>query len=113
MTDPLSILHGLSLLGSSKVEEPDINKLFLSVAEHAGKDVRAEKEIFSALVKSTLKYRDHMRKSEGIVVTVEDVRVALNWLLPALATGKLPGSNNRLRLGLLKIWLDEIKLTAS
>jgi hypothetical protein len=59
--------------------------------------------------RSTLKYRDHVLKSKGITVTVEDVRVALGWLVPSLQTGRLPETDDKIRLDLLKIWLDELR----
>jgi hypothetical protein len=43
------------------------------------------------------------------VVTVEDVRIVLEWLVPSLSSGRLPVTDNKLRLDLLKIWLDELK----
>ena len=66
------------------MEDREIYKLFMSVAEHSGQKDDAAREVFSALVRSTLKYRDHVLESKGIVVTVEDVRVALGWLVPSL-----------------------------
>lgn len=92
------------------MEENDIEKLFLSVAGEAGQATDEVRKVFSLLVKSTLKYRDDILASRGITVTVEDVRVALDWLVPALSSGKLPPSDDRLRLDLLKLWLDELKL---
>jgi len=91
------------------MKEADIYRLFLSVAEHSGDKTEATRKVFSVLVRSTLKYRDHILESKGIVVTVEDVRVALGWLVPSLQTGRLPNTTDKLRLDLLKIWLDELK----
>ncbi len=91
------------------MEEEDIYKLFLSVAEHSGQTDDATREVFSALVRSTLRYRDHLLESKGITVTVEDVRVALGWLVPSLKTGRLPDTNDKVKLDLLKIWLDELR----
>jgi hypothetical protein len=45
----------------------------------------------------------------GIIVTVEDVRVALDWLLESMNTKRLPETNHAVRLDLLKIWLDQLK----
>jgi hypothetical protein len=50
-----------------------------------------------------------MLKSRGIVITVEDVRTALDWLIPSLKTGRLPETGDKKRLDLLKLWLDEIR----
>jgi hypothetical protein len=91
------------------MDEGDIEKLFLSVLEHAYQDNEEVREVFATLVKSTLRYRDHLLESQGTVVTVQDVRTTLGWLVPCLATGQLPETDNKLRLDLLKIWLDELK----
>lgn len=90
------------------MHETDIAKLFMSVVEYPGRDTDATRQVFSILVKSTLKYRDDMLASEDIVVTVDDVRTCLGWLVPALATGNMPDTENRVRLGLLKLWLEEL-----
>ena len=92
------------------MEENDIHKLFLTLVEHPSQNSEAIREVFTILVRSTLKYRDHVLKSTGVVVKVEDVQAALNWLMPALSTGQLPDTDDRLRLDLLKLWLDEIKV---
>ena len=92
------------------MEEKDILKLFLSVVEHSAQNTPAIREVFTILVKTTLNYRDHIQASRGITVTVEDVRTALGWLVPALATGNLPETENKIRLDLLKLWLDELKI---
>jgi hypothetical protein len=91
------------------MEDKEIEKLFLSVIEHASQNTDAVRQVFSTLVKSTLRYRDQMLESRGIIVTVEDVRTALGWLVPSLTTGQLPKTDNKVRLDLLKIWLDELK----
>ncbi|MCD4715783.1 MAG: hypothetical protein K8R45_03460 [Desulfobacterales bacterium] len=90
------------------MHETDIRKLFMSVLEYPGQDTDAARQVFSTLVKSTLKYRDDMLVSENIVVTVDDVRTCLGWLVPALATGNMPDTENRVGLGLLKLWLEEL-----
>jgi hypothetical protein len=91
------------------MEEDEISRLFLSVLDQPSQDTEANREVFSILVKTTLRYRDHVLASSGIVVTVEDVRASLGWLVPALTTGRLPKTDNKLRLDLLKIWLDELR----
>ena len=91
------------------MDDKDLYKLFLSVAEHRGQNTEDIRKVFSILVRSTLRYRDQMLKAEGTVVTVEDVRTVLGWLIPSLSSGKLPKTENKLRLDLLKIWLDELK----
>jgi len=65
--------------------------------------------MFSFLIQSTLRYRDKMLSSKGVVVTVGDVRAALGWLIPALATGNMPETENKISMGLLDLWMDELK----
>jgi len=64
--------------------------------------------MFSLLIQSTLRYRDEMLSSKGVVVTVGDVRAALGWLIPALATGNMPETAN-ISMGLLDLWMDELR----
>ena len=80
----------------------------MSVLEGPGQYTEDVWQVFSILIKSTLKYRDDMLACKDIVVTVDDVRACLGWLVPSLATGNMPDTENRVRLGLLKLWLKEL-----
>ncbi|MFC1821665.1 hypothetical protein ACFL9T_03090 [Thermodesulfobacteriota bacterium] len=91
------------------MEEQDIHRLFKSLLIDHSHQTDETRQVFSVLIKTTLNYRDHLLQSEGIVVTVEDVRSALDWLIPSLTTGRLPITDNRISLSLLKLWLDELK----
>jgi hypothetical protein len=91
------------------MDESDINKLFMTVAGSVGKVPEDVRKVFSILVSCTLCYRDTLKEDLGIVVTVEDVRLALDWLLESMHTKRLPQTNNAVRLDLLKIWLHELK----
>jgi hypothetical protein len=91
------------------MDESDIHKLLMRVAGRASDVPEDAKNVFSILVSSTLRYRDSLKEDLGIVVTVEDVRVALDWLLESMRTKRLPETNNAVRLDLLKIWLDELR----
>jgi len=91
------------------MDESDIHTLFMRVAGRARDLPEDVKSVFSILVSSTLRYRDALKEDLGIVVTVEDVRVALDGLLESMRTKRLPETNNALRLDLVKIWLDALK----
>ncbi|RLB92870.1 MAG: hypothetical protein DRH43_01300 [Deltaproteobacteria bacterium] len=91
------------------MKESEINRLFLRVAATSGQASEDVRKVFATLVSSTLRYRDQMKKDLGVIVTVEDVRVALDWLVESIHTKRLPETNNAVRLDLLKIWLDELK----
>jgi hypothetical protein len=90
------------------LDEKDIHKLFMSVLEDTGNDNDAVRSVFSALVSTTLRYRDELFELKGTVVTVEDVRTCLGWLVPALVTDNMPLTDNKIRLGLLKLWLNAL-----
>jgi hypothetical protein len=90
------------------MDERDIEELFISVLEESGQDTDAVRNVFSTLVHTTLRYRDDVLASRGEVVTVEDARTCLGWLVTALATGNMPQTDNKTRLGLLKLWLEEL-----
>ena len=92
------------------MDEVDIYRLFFSVLRHPSQNTDDVREVFSVLIRSTLRYRDLMLETKGIVITVEDVRTVLDWLVPSLSTGRLPETDDTIRLNLLKLWLDELKL---
>ena len=86
-----------------------IDQLFLKTAGRTVNNPSDVKTVFSILVSSTLCYRDWVKERKNITLTVEDVRITLDWLLETMRTNQLPKTENRLRLDLLKIWLDELK----
>ncbi|MDY6837796.1 MAG: hypothetical protein SWH78_07465 [Thermodesulfobacteriota bacterium] len=91
------------------MDESAIDKLFIKAAGSTAETSEDARRVFGILVSSTLRYRDLLKDELGIIVTVEDVRIALEWLLDAMGTKKLPETNNAVRLDLLKMWLDELK----
>ena len=99
-----------STLNDKKHKDEKISGLFQSVVNHYGEDNSDVKKVFSALVKTTLNYRDHLLRDKGITVIVSDVRAALDALIPTLTTGRLPENIDKISLNLLKIWMDELKI---
>ena len=85
------------------MDEKDIEQLFLDAATHPSQMTKPIRDVFSILVRSTFKYRDIVFFSRGITVTVQDIRVKLNWLVPALSSGELPKTDDKIKLDLLKI----------
>jgi hypothetical protein len=92
------------------MEDKDIYALFSNLVDDAHQNNESLKAVFKVLIKSTLVYRDNVLSATDEVVTVEDVRAVLEWLVPAIKTGRLPKSDNKIRLDLLKRWLDELKI---
>ena len=92
------------------MQEEEIRQLFERVAENAGEmsdDVRA---VFSLLVSATLRYRDQIREASGTVLTVQDVRTVLDWLVVSIHTHRLPDTDNAVQENLLRVWLEELNL---
>jgi hypothetical protein len=90
------------------MEDNDIEKLFSKVAQRT-MDQRAEvRDVFAVLVRTTLRYRDDMLESKGLIITVEDVRVTLECLIPFLETGRLPETADKIKPDLLKMWKDAL-----
>ena len=100
---------GLSKQRTIGMDESDISRLFMKVAGRTSELPDEVRSVFSILVSSTLRYRDRLKDDLEIILTVEDVRVTLDWLLQSMRTKRLPQTNNLVRLDLLKIWLDELK----
>ena len=109
ITDPFPILQSLSNQGKFKNGREGYLYLFFSVLSHPAQNTDDVREVFSVLIRSTLRYRDHVLESKRIVITVEDVRTVLDWLVPSISTGRLPETDDTVRLDLLKLWLDELK----
>jgi len=91
------------------VDEKDLEVLFRSVGEAPDAYPESARRVFNILVRVTLDYRDHMLASQGRVVTVQDVRTALSWLIPALATGNIPRMDDPVCADLLQRWLSALK----
>jgi hypothetical protein len=91
------------------MKDKEIYMLFSSILGDSSVANESVRQVFSILVKSTLRYRDQMLESRGIVITVQDVRVALDCLVTSLKTGRLPEKVKKERLDLLKLWLDELR----
>ena len=109
MTDHSIISPAWSSPERFEMDEKEIDSLFAKAADGAEQQDEASRAVFGALVHSTLKYRDHLRETKGIKLTVADVQQTLDWLIPCLATGKLPKTTNEINLSLLEIWLAELK----
>ena len=92
------------------MDEGDINRLFVQVASESAVLPDEVREVFSKLVATTLAYRDRMKEETNTILTVADVRQALDLLVSAMQTGRLPRSGTPLQTDLVKLWLDELRL---
>jgi hypothetical protein len=90
------------------MDKEKIDSLFAQAAEGVGQQDEDTRAVFGALINSTLEYRDQVYEAKGIKLTVADVQQTLDWLVPCLATGKLPKTTNEIRRNLLKIWLAKL-----
>ena len=91
------------------MDENDISRLFMRFARSAGTVPEEASQVFSILVSTTLAYRDRLKETGNITLTVQDVRTCLDLLLAAMHTRRLPQTDNLIHIDLVKLWLDELK----
>ncbi len=91
------------------MDRTELETLFRTIAEEPETFSESGRKIFDILTTVTLEYRDYLLASRGIIVTVQDVRAALSWLIPSLATGNIPNMENGLSAALLERWVRALK----
>lgn len=94
-----------ALFGHKEYENMDageIDALFEKVASEAAYADEGVRQVFKSLVKTTLAYRDHLKQSQAIVLTVYDVRVVLDRLVDFIQSGKVPKTDNMIQTGLFR-----------
>ncbi|MEW5909812.1 MAG: hypothetical protein AB1659_08435 [Thermodesulfobacteriota bacterium] len=87
----------------------DIDHLLRLISEDPEKLPPEIRDIFTLLVKSTLEFRDRKHREFGIVLTVEDVKTALEWFMDFIRSGHLPKTDHLLRQELFEIWIRAIR----
>ncbi len=91
------------------MDESEINKLFTKIKRSYDEVPADVVEVLSILVATTLRYRDHLKSNLGLILTVEDVRITLDWLMTFMASRQIPETNNAVRRDLLTIWTEALK----
>ena len=94
------------------MDELEINRLFARVKNHTTEVPKGAERVFSKLVSTTLQHRDRLKTELGTILTVEDVRVTLDWLMQFLGSKQIPVTNNAIRRDLLMIWIEALKASA-
>lgn len=90
--------------------EPELEALFDTLAKRYGISPIGSKQIFTLLVKITLKYRDMLVRTGEKSLTVEETREALDELLKVMQVKKFSTHiSNRIRQ-LVTLWHDELKV---
>ncbi len=64
--------------------------------------------VVAMLVTETLRFRDKLKDDAGIVLTVEDTRIALDALEGHLGGQPLPNSLTSEQQNLTQIWIDRL-----
>ena len=85
------------------MDESEINKLFTKIKRSYDEVPADVVEVLSILVATTLRYRDNLKSNLGLILTVEDVRITLDWLMTFMASRQIPETNNAVRRDLLTI----------
>lgn len=109
LTGRSSTLQGWCKREACSVDRTELETLFRTIAEEPETFSESGRKIFDILTTVTLEYRDYLLASRGIIVTVQDVRAALSWLIPSLATGNIPNMENGLSAALLERWVRALK----
>ena len=91
------------------MDEQEINRLFEKIKRGYTQVPEGAEAVFAMLVSTTLEHRDRLKARHGIILTVEDVRVALDWLTQFMALKQMPATNNAVRRELLTTWIKALK----
>ncbi len=91
------------------MNEEDLTALFFKAARNAGSVPEEVKCVFEKLVLVTLSYRDSLKREQR-VLTVEEVRTALDLFQETLRTRRLPETENPRLKDLVALWYDELKV---
>lgn len=95
------------------MDDAAINRILMQVASRAGGDIPEDvQRVFKTLVSTTLSYRDQLKQRQ-VILTVEDVQAALDGLVCLMQQKPLPESFSGVRLDLIKLWIDELKVHKS
>lgn len=91
-------------------ETKKIEELFETLAKRYGVGPDGSKQIFTLLVKITLKYRDMLVELGEKPLTVEETRQAIDELLMVIQQKRFsPQISSRIEK-LLALWLEELKV---
>ncbi len=90
------------------LDRRQLERLLGRVTKGRGDVPREVKEVFSVLVATTLEVRDRQLEEFGTPLTVQDVRIALDWLVEFFSSGRLPRTNHPLRRRLFKAWMTRL-----
>jgi len=95
---------------TENTDDRDIQELFEKVAGHFEGADGGVQEMFSMLVKVTLKYRDMLVHSGGVPLNVVETKGALDAFMEVMQTHKIPQNLDKRVHDLVVLWLEEIKL---
>jgi hypothetical protein len=93
------------------MDEPDIHRLFMGAVQAREHDTEPVRRVFSSLIRATLAFRDEALALRNQTVTVEHVRLSLDWLPFSLTTGCVPDRIGDLSRGLLEAWIAALRGT--
>lgn len=69
--------------------------------------------VVAILISETIRFRDKLKDAAGIVLTVEDTRIALDALEGHLGGQPLPASLTAEQQNLAQIWIDRLTMFRS
>lgn len=88
----------------------DINLLIQSLGGQILESQADPTGAVAVLITETTRFRDQLKKDTGVVLTVGDVRAALDALERCLDTHQLPASLTSEQVALARLYLDRLTL---
>lgn len=90
--------------------EDDIDVLLRVAAEKMGTADPGTHRMFRLLIQTTLQYRDQLH-AQGVPLTVQETREALDTFMEVLKTHTIPKNLDPHVHELLVMWLEEVRKT--
>lgn len=92
------------------MDEKELEALFETLAKRYGINPEETKQIFTLLVKTTLKYRDLLVQQGEKPLTVTETRQAIDELLLVMQQKKFSSQVSSRIQQLVTLWYDELKV---
>ena len=92
------------------MSKEDFKILFNSLGEQFLKKETEQNDVLRNLMKDTLKFRDKLKEDTGVILTIEDTRIALSALETHLNGEKFPKNLTPEQKALAQILIDRVIL---
>ena len=88
----------------------ELSNLFAKILDKLPKKNPNSKMALDKLINTTLWYRDNLKNEQNRILTIDEVKLALNEFEKSIFTHILPKNKDKIILDLIKLWHEELKL---